>query len=135
VNLKRLRYAVEVLRPLLPQADDAYMKQLQAAQLALGEIQDLVVLRAWLREHPRWTRGTTALARQAARLVGRELRERVAALRERRELIASLAALRPDRALRTVPPADANPPAIRVQIAETAPGDNGEDADRADTRE
>jgi CHAD domain-containing protein len=104
VSLKRLRYTVEVLRPLLDNVDDAYMKQLQAAQLALGEIQDLLVLRRWLTdqaEHAlasgRSSRTRASAIRKAARETSLELRERVAALRARPDLIKSLDVLRAGR--------------------------------------
>jgi CHAD domain-containing protein len=102
--IKRLRYAVEVLRPVLPHADDQYMKQLQAAQLALGQIQDLVVLRRWLSKQAGspatggWqSRGQSAPLRQAARQVSKELRERLDALSKTPELIRSLAVMRTGR--------------------------------------
>ncbi|MFH0964844.1 MAG: CHAD domain-containing protein [Planctomycetota bacterium] len=48
IRFKKFRYAVEVLRPILPGVDRAYMERLTALQTAMGAVQDLAVLREHL---------------------------------------------------------------------------------------
>lgn len=49
VSFKKLRYAIEILRPQLPWSVKPLMKKMNAYQTAMGEIQDLEVLAAAVR--------------------------------------------------------------------------------------
>lgn len=92
ISAKKLRYALEILAPLLPAEGDAWLGRLKQAQGALGDHHDWVVLEAslWTRHTRLVERRRTALAAGTLELLGQVVERRQAAFEAVPAVVAGL---------------------------------------------
>lgn len=91
IRTKRVRYAAEAAAPLFGAEADAFAKAAADLQTVLGDLNDAVVARAWLRD---WAKGDrsprgVAAAKEVARLERAAAREERARWRKRWERLAA----------------------------------------------